>query len=176
MQLELKPEKHSDFAELLLQLRTEEDRRATKLDRMHRHFGTSRSKVTANMHSVADESPCGDPNSGVLQAYISETEKLRKQVAELKLQLGTEKPKRQRQSGAESTDRPKQDTPRAEVQEHQVARKSTAKAWFCFRCGEDGHIARMCENQIDKAAVDRKYKELKAKQDEWRSRQDLSLN
>ncbi len=37
MQMELK---HEDFAELLLQLQTEENRRGTKLDRMHCHFGT----------------------------------------------------------------------------------------------------------------------------------------
>lgn len=83
MQLELKPKKNLDFAELLLQLRTEEDRRATKLDRMHHPFGASKPKVTANMHFVPDLPPYGDPNENVLQAYIAETESLKKQLAEL---------------------------------------------------------------------------------------------
>ena len=74
LQLELKSGTSLDFAELLLQLRTEEDRRAAKLDRMHRHFGASKPKAAMNVHTVPDMSPYTDPNVGVLQAYISETE------------------------------------------------------------------------------------------------------
>ncbi|KAK0156503.1 Paraneoplastic antigen Ma1 [Merluccius polli] len=173
MQLELKPEKHLDFAELLLQLRTEEDRRATKFDRMHRHFGASKPKVTANVHSVPNLHPYDDPNGSVLQAYIAETESLKKQVAELKLQLSTKAPKKRQKNEAISTDKPNLPTPRAEAQAHQVTHKPQPRAWFCFRCG---HIARVCENPINKDAVDRKYKELKAKQDKWRAKQDLPLN
>lgn len=176
MQLELKPEKHLDFAELLLWLRTEEDRRATKLDRMHRHFGASKPKVTANVHSVPDMSPYGDPSPSVLQAYIAETESLKQQLAELKLQLSTQKPKKQKKNETMSADKPNLPTPRAEAQAHQVPHKPQPRAWFCFRCGEDGHIAKICQNPIDKAAVDRKYKELKASQDEWKAKQLLPLN
>lgn len=176
MQLELKPEKHLDFAELLLLLRTEEDRRATKLDRMHRHFGASKSKATVNVHSVSDMSPYGDPSPSVLQAYITETESLKQQLAELKLQLSTKKPKKQKHREPTSADKSDQPTPRAEAQAHQVTHKPQPRAWFCFKCGEDGHIAKVCENPINKAAVDRKYKELKAKQDEWKAKQHLPLN
>uniref|UniRef100_A0A8C1SFS8 CCHC-type domain-containing protein n=1 Tax=Cyprinus carpio TaxID=7962 RepID=A0A8C1SFS8_CYPCA len=35
------------------------------------------------------------------------------------------------------------------------------KAWFCFKCGNDGHLARQCENPPNKLLVDQKYKELK---------------
>lgn len=42
--------------------------------------------------------------------------------------------------------------------------------------GKDGHIAKACENPFNKAAVDQNYKELKAKKDEWRAKQGLSLN
>lgn len=177
MQLELKAEKHLDFAELLLQLRTEEDRRATKLDRMHRHFGASKPKVTANVHSVPDPPPYDDPNESVLQAYIAETESLKKQLAELKLQLGTKKSKRQKKNETITmTNKPDLSTLRAEAQAHQVTPRPQPRAWFCFRCGEDGHITKVCENPINKDVVDRKYKELKARQDEWRAKQDLPLN
>lgn len=174
MQLELKSEKQLDFAELLLLLRTEEDRRAAKFDRMHRHLGATKSRATANVQSVPDLPP--DSYAGVLQAYISETENLKKQLAELKLQLGSKKPKKQRKGEEVLTDKPNLHTPRAEAQVHQATYKPQPRAWFCFRCGEDGHIAKVCENPINKAAVDQKYKELKAKQDEWRVKQDLPLN
>lgn len=49
--------------------------------------------------------------------------------------------------------------------------RAEPKAWFCVRCGEDGHIARNCENAINKAVVDQKYKELKARQEEWEAQQ-----
>ncbi|KAK0131775.1 hypothetical protein N1851_033444 [Merluccius polli] len=156
--------------------RTEEDRRATKLDRMHHHFGASKPKVNANVHSVPDMSPYTDPSPSVLQAYVAETESLKQQLAELKLQLSTKKPKKQKKNETMLVDKPNLPTPRAEAQAHQVTHKPQPRAWFCFRCGEDGHIAKVCENSIDKAAVDRKYKELKARQDEWKAKQHLTLN
>lgn len=128
------------------------------------------------MHSVPDISPYGDPSPSVLQAYISETESLKQQLAELKLQLSTKKPKKQRKIKTMSMDTPNLPTPRAEAQAHQVTRKPQPRAWFCFKCGEDGHIAKVCENPINKAAVDGKYKELKARQDEWKDKQYLPLN
>lgn len=66
-------------------------------------------------------------------------------------------------------------TPRVEAQAHQVTYKPQPRALFCFRCGEDGHIAKACENPINKTAVDEKYKELKARQDEWKAKQYLPL-
>lgn len=44
LQLELKTDEPLDFAEFLQQLRTEEDKRATKFDCMSRHLGTSKGK------------------------------------------------------------------------------------------------------------------------------------
>lgn len=86
-----------DFAELLLQIRTEEDKRSSKLDRMHRHFGSSKAKPIANVNSLHDLTPlCPEPGSEVLQTYISETEKLRKQVVGLQLQLSTKPSKKQK--------------------------------------------------------------------------------
>lgn len=174
LQLELKTDKPPDFAELLWQLRREEDRRATKLDRMHRHFGTSKSKSAAHVHSM---SPYSDPHTDVLQAYLSETENLRKQVSELQLQLNT---KKKNKAKCENKVAKKVETPpttRVEHQVHQVTPQATPhvtpqtthrsqpKAWFCFRCGGDGHIARACENPINKEAVEQKYRELKVRQE-----------
>lgn len=50
LQLELKKEELPAFSDLLLMLRTEEDRRSAKYDRMKKHLGTTRAAVHA--HSI----------------------------------------------------------------------------------------------------------------------------
>uniref|UniRef100_A0A674C7S4 CCHC-type domain-containing protein n=1 Tax=Salmo trutta TaxID=8032 RepID=A0A674C7S4_SALTR len=106
----LKADTHPNFSELLLCLRTEEDRRAVKINRM-----SSIVKPTLHMQSVSEVSRYCDPNAG------------------------------------------------------QTASKSQTKAWFCFKCGENDHIASQCKNPPNKSLVDEKYKELKARQDEWKA-------
>lgn len=117
-------------------------------------------------------SPYSD--SSVLQTYISETEALRKQVADLQMQLRSSKSEKKKHE-FNLTGYPNAVTPKVEMQAQQVTAK-TPKPWFCFRCGEDGHIARTCEGSINKALVDRKYKELKVKQDEWKVKNGVPLN
>lgn len=182
LQLEFKNETPPNFAELLLQVRTEEDRRASKHDRMQRHFGSSKTKPSVNVHSVPDISLC-DSNASLLQSYISETESLRKQVAQLQMQLNSKKYKKNKKQefkGALSTNN--SPPPVAEAQAHHVMPQNTPtsrpqpKAWFCYKCGEDGHIARNCDEPMNKALVDQKYTELRHKQDEWKAKQPLNWN
>ncbi|XP_048059445.1 paraneoplastic antigen Ma1 homolog [Megalobrama amblycephala] len=172
LQLGLKTETPPDFSEFLLQVRTEEDRRAAKHDRMQRHLGTTKPKSFLNMQLV-NEAPCSqDASANVLQTIITETEALRKQVAELKMQL-TKKKEQRRQRHANKTQNPAQEIPSArvaEVQAQQTAPKPRPKSWFCFKCGNDGHLARQCENPPNKPLVDQKYEELKEKQDEWQTK------
>lgn len=181
LQLELKNETPPSFAELLLQVRTE-DRRASKIDRMQRHFSSSKNKPSVNVQSVPDIS-FYDSNASLLQSYISETENLRKQVAQLQMQLNSKKSrkeKRQRLTTAVPTNNSL--LPVAEAQAHQVISQNTPpprpqpKAWFCFKCGEDGHITRNCDRPMNKALVDQKYTELKHKQHEWKARQPSNWN
>lgn len=181
LQLELKTEEPLDFADFLLQLRTEEDKRATKLDRMNRHLGSSKTKSSMNVQSVADM-PCpSEYKANIIQAYVLETENLRKQVAELQMQLDARKPRKKMERRA-AVPEPIQNQPtiHAEAQVHkttpQVTPRPQPKAWFCFRCGGDGHIAKACESPMNKAAVDLKYKELKVKQDEWLAKHGPCLN
>ena len=181
LQLELKSEKSLDFADLLLQLRTEEDKRATKLDRMNRHLGSSKTKTSMSAQSVVNTTCVSEYNANTLQAYVLETENLRKQVAALQMQLDSKKHRKEKkQRPAVPQSAPNQSTIQAEAQFHratsQVTPRPQPKAWFCFRCGDDGHIAKACENPLNKAAVDLKYKELKVKQDEWAAKYGLHLN
>lgn len=124
------------------------------------------------MQSVSEVTPYCNPNASVLQAYITEAEDLRKLVAELQSQLSKKKEQRKKKhdsNGDETQDRPSAKA-KTDLQAHQAAPKPQPKAWFCFRCGDNGHIARLCENPPSKPFVDQKYKELKARQDEWKAK------
>ena len=48
------------------------------------------------------------------------------------------------------------------------------RAWFCFKCGEDKHIAAHCSNEPNPTLVHRKNRELKEKQDKFLSEQAAS--
>lgn len=181
LQLELKSGKSLDFADFLLQLRTEEDKRATKLERMNHHLRSSKTKTSINTQSVVNTACVSEYNANTLQAYVLETENLRKQVAALQMQLDSkEHRKEKKQRSAVPQSALNQPTIQAETQVHratsQVTPRPRPKAWFCFRCGGDGHIAKACENPLNKAAVDLKYKELKVKQDGWAAKYGLHLN
>jgi len=41
------------------------------------------------------------------------------------------------------------------------------RPWYCFRCGEDGHIAPSCNNEANPELVEKKRRELKQKQEAW---------
>lgn len=64
----------------------------------------------------------------------------------------------------------------ADIQVYQQVSRPQPKPWLCFKCGENGHIARKCENAPNKDLVDKKYKELKAKQQEWKAKHGQALN
>lgn len=170
LQLELKSETPPDFSDFLLQLRTEEDRRAAKLDRMQRHLGNAKTKSSVHMQLIPEPPSPHDTSASMLQAYMKETEELRKQVVELKMQLSKKKEQRRQN---QTKEQPLQEIPRlgstAEVQSQQMPHNPRPKAWFCFKCGNDGHIARHCDNPPNKSLVDQKYKELRAKQNKWQS-------
>lgn len=95
LQLELKIDEPLDFADFLLHQRTEEDKRATKLDLMHCYLGASKAKSSMNVQSVAGFFCLFYRNASVLQSYILEPEGLREQVTELQIQL-IKKSKRQK--------------------------------------------------------------------------------
>ena len=165
-----------DFSELLLQLRTEEERRAVKMDRMQRHFGSSKVKPTMHFQYVSETVPKDELNTDILQKYITETESLRKQVSELQIQLTEKRTQRRKKHEPKTTTAPEPLTATADIQVHQQVSRPQPKPWFCFKCGENGHIARQCENPPNKDLVDKKYKELKAKQQEWKDKQGQALN
>ncbi len=46
-------------------------------------------------------------------------------------------------------------------------RSNRPRPWYCFRCGDDGHLAANCENEPDPSRVEEKRQKLKERQAEW---------
>ena len=102
-----------------------------------------------------------------------EVAELKKQVTELKSQFTskkTQKPPKtkanvaqysaKRQTKTKALDCPSTSSPRP---------SNRPKPWYCFHCGEDGHIAPTCDNEPDPALVAEKKIQLKERQSLWDS-------
>lgn len=212
LQLEYKKSNPPSFPELLLMLRTEEDRRSAKLDRMKKHLGTT--KAAAHAHSIFDmpsydHEPVSSPN-----IKQSETSKLEKKVNELtkQVEMLSQKPKNPtHDSEPLPVPKPKQDetsklenkiaelTKQVEklTQSQKISEKSEStnkdclalssnsvrksfkvpgmpRAWFCFKCGEDNHIAAHCSNEPNPTLVRCKNAELRERQEKFQAQQAAS--
>lgn len=157
LQLKQKKTQPPTFAELLLLLRTEEDREAAKSVRMKQHLGSTRQKATAHAQFARPEPEEG----GAIAALTTATQQLAQQVADIQRQLNM---LTANQSKTTSTTKPpsysrppaKQKTT---VPQPRQSASSQPKPGYCFRCGEDGHIRPQCENEPNSALVARKRKQ-----------------
>ncbi|XP_070398839.1 zinc finger CCHC domain-containing protein 12-like [Nothobranchius furzeri] len=167
LQLEQKKDNPPHFTALLLKLRTEEDKQATKAARMKQHLGAQRTRVYSNVQTTCSQSKntCEleiDDNCDDLRKQIAE---LRSQIAQLKVNNTDKKAKKtQKESkprvGTKIPDEPKQ------IQQI-TAVVPRPKPGYCFKCGEDGHIASSCSNEPNPALVATKRLALRQKQREW---------
>lgn len=164
LQLKQKKANPPSFAELLLLLRTEEDREASKAQRMKQHLGTSKQRVAAQAQFAVEE-------DGVRAARSS----LTKQMAEIQQQLASLTASHSAQSGQSYASRgPKPH--RQRTVPNASAASLSPKPGFCFRCGEDGHIKPQCENRPNSALVSTKRKQLNEKKQKWQQRNQTSNN
>ena len=210
LQLECKRSNPPTFPEFLLMLRTEEDRRSAKLDRMKKHLGPSKANMYA--HHVFDMPSYDCEPVPLSNTKQNETSKLEKKVNELTKQL--EKLSKKPQSLTHDSNplpvsRPKQSetsdienkiaelTKQVEqLTQNQRESEGTQKKdclaissnnmrrpfkvpgmprpWFCFKCGEDNHIAAHCSNEPNPTLVRKKNAELKEKQDKFLAQQAVS--
>ncbi|XP_028435268.1 paraneoplastic antigen Ma1-like [Perca flavescens] len=161
--LEHKKQNPPSFAELLMLLRTEEERQEAKAMRMKQHLGTTKQKAVSHVQTVCN---CGETQAEPDTSSINE---LRKQVADLKSQLTsfmkkkrTVPPKRET-SKVVKTQKPDHATTETNLTSHKGA-TSRPKPWYCFRCGEDGHVVATCESDANPALVAAKRKELRRQQ------------
>ena len=174
LQLEQKKNNPPPFPELLLSVRSEEDRQAAKSSRMKQHFGANRMKVQSNTLSVEDYATDDDE----VIVTPSDPRKLKKQMAKLQAQVASleaslssnqasVKPGKKQKAKPKT---PAEGNPSSSPEAKLINRKP--RPWYCFRCGEDGHIAPSCSNEANPELVEKKRRELKQKQEAW----EQSLN
>lgn len=184
LQLEQKKTNPPSFSELLLLLRTDEDRQAAKSNRMKQHLGFSKTKVQSNPLSVNDCTPDDTDMATVASVTPSvDTNKLEQQIAKLQAQIASLKTYLSSNPVQSSTKpnkntRPKPKTP-AEPKSPppgESAPEKRPRPGYCFKCGQDGHIAPSCSNEPDPEQVELKRKEFRQKQQAWEQQNRHHLN
>ncbi|XP_016522962.1 zinc finger CCHC domain-containing protein 18-like [Poecilia formosa] len=161
MQLELKKNNLPMFAELLLLLCTAENRKEVKSTRMRKHFSATKQKAVSHEQTVTETKM---NSSETTSNTLSD---LKKQVADLKSQLAeVMKQKKQTVPRKNQTTKPDHANLEPNLPSHNRP-SSRPKPWYCFRCGEDGHIVANCASEPNPALVEAKRNELKAKRQVW---------
>ncbi|KAI3355900.1 hypothetical protein L3Q82_004447 [Scortum barcoo] len=89
LQLEHRKTSPPSFPELLLLLRTEEDRRATKMDRMKKHLGST--EAAAHVHTVLSLPVFDEEPIATTPKKPDASSKLKREVAELRKQVAQRK-------------------------------------------------------------------------------------
>ncbi|XP_070399857.1 zinc finger CCHC domain-containing protein 12-like [Nothobranchius furzeri] len=168
------------FAELLLQIRTEEDRHAAKVTRMKKHLGSNRQRAV-----TSSQSTCACSQQVVIPPESNTLEELRQQVASLQSQLTalmskkpqkTSKPKGSAEHASSRPISPKLDPRAPSWKPSNPKQNARPKAWYCFKCGQDGHISSTCTNELNPTLVDEKRSQLREKQRLWDATNHLTPN
>lgn len=207
LQLERKKEKPPSFTELLLQLRVEEDKHTAKESRMKKHFAATRPRVASHAIAANTDIPEPTVQNDLteMQTQITELQsqltrlkpkkidppvasqndmvtELKAQITELQSHLARLKPpnppkKRVYPPKDNTKTKPRPKVPDQISSTPQTA-KSRPKPWYCFQCGEDGHIVSACPNDPNPSLVAKKRRELKEEQLLWdkQNNQTQTLN
>lgn len=160
LQLEQQKNNPLPFSDLLLSLRTEEDRQIAKESLMKKHIGSSKQKANIQSQSTCS---CGHSTAN------EELKEMKKQLQTLQQQMSQ---LLSRKSATDSKFKPRQNKP-----SHSSPQSNTKpKPWYCFNCGEDGHLSSTCNNRANPSLVEQKRKQLRKKQQEWDAKNTSSLN
>lgn len=179
LQLEQKKSNPPSFADLLLLLRTEEDRQLAKASRMKKHIGTTRQRGQLQLQSAW---ACAESREKS-EVSLSVIEDLGRQVASLQSQL-TYLMAQKKTKGADNRGAAGKSPGRVQKLDRvdtdmlkQTKKKQTnrPRPWYCFNCGEDGHIAPVCTDRANSALVAEKKKKLEEKQQLWDAQNRLNL-
>lgn len=176
LQLEQKKSSPPQFSDLLLMIRSEEDRQQAKSSRMKKHIGITKQRAQVQFHGAYVCEPEEKDESS-----ISAIEDLRKQVASLQRQLTTfmsqKTTKGASSKGSAGKQQSRMSKPNDTDMQRQTKKKQTykPKPWYCFNCGEDGHIAPCCTDSANPNLVAEKKKQLEKKQRQWEAQNDSNL-
>ena len=166
LQLIQKKSNPPSFPELLLLLRTEEDRKASKAVRMKQHLGATRQKVTVNSQLT------GSNETNAVTALTTLTQQLAKQMADMQKQLAALTASSSRTqyypSQPSYANNPHQRSKSAKFSKTPAKPLSTApKSGYCFRCGEDGHTKLQCQNPPNPSRVANQRRKFNEKLQKW---------
>lgn len=168
LQLKQRKSQPPSFAELLLLLRTEEDREAAKAQRMKQHLG-SKARAGAHAHyayATAEDSKV-DALTTITQQLTQQLADIQKQLASLTAANSGRKqptpPKANYTSRLSENSKTTKTTPRSSHK----APSAGPKPGYCYNCGEDGHIRPNCENDPNPSLVATKKKQFAEKQKQW---------
>ena len=170
LQLEQKKNSPPSFSDLLLMIRSEEDRQQAKASLMKKHISTTKQKAQLQFHGAYACVPEESHEIG-----LSAIEDLKKQVASLQSQLNSFMQMKKTQGGGNKGAAGKFQSRLAEPNYAKTdtqgpIKKNLAnklKPWYCFTCGEDGHIAPSCTSIANPALVAEKRKQFEEKQQRW---------
>lgn len=213
------------YAELVVLIRTAEDKHSLKEERMRKHLGLNKHapvpvkfRTTTQQQSVYSSDVPDEPKDEVQHhssqkqksksnADKSEVDALKKEVAKLQTQISMMKtdPVRKEKTRHDENELYELKQQVADLQAHFVPRvqekysekssasrnvnvkhrprmmepemhESSRPTWnstnrprpgYCFRCGEDGHLAVNCENDSNPSRVEEKRRELRDRQAAW---------
>uniref|UniRef100_A0A8C6WHB1 CCHC-type domain-containing protein n=1 Tax=Neogobius melanostomus TaxID=47308 RepID=A0A8C6WHB1_9GOBI len=145
LQLDQRKDNPPPFSELLLLLRTEEDRQQAKESLMKKHISSS-TKPKADIKSQSTCS-CGHTSS-------SELKELKEQMKQLQLQMSAFLSAQKIPNPAGPKPAPRQSS------RSSATSVLKPKPWYCFNCGEDGHMSSSCTDAANPSLVEQKRKQL----------------
>lgn len=167
------------FAELLLLLRTEEDKRANKVNRMQRHLGLTKQRVMSHMQAAhLSYTNDDDSEKEAENSFLDVTNQIQKQIADLQLQIAklsaSGSGKHVKEKGGSTKHKHKSQSTQSDNQYQSVVTADNnqlilarPKPWYCFNCGEDGHVASTCSSRTNPTLVQAKRAQLREKHREW---------
>ena len=168
LQLKHKKANPPSFAELLLLLRTEEDREAAKSLRMKRHLG-AKQKVTSHSqvaHSDTDKE----------EGMCATLKELTKQIAEIQNQLASLTANQQKATKPSNSKPFERKKPSGTTKQPGKPSNTRPNPGYCFNCGEDGHIKPQCDNEPNATLVAEKRKQFNIKCQKWEKQNPDHLN
>ncbi|XP_076141691.1 zinc finger CCHC domain-containing protein 18-like [Alosa pseudoharengus] len=168
LQLEQRKSNPPPFPEFLLILRTEEDKQATKTSRMRQHLGFTKVKAQTNLHNVCSSClPDLDQYDLNNQQPTPAVDVLQKQIATLQVQVANLMSMTEQKTDKEKITKGGKQTRNRPANNQTTAVSTRPKPWYCFTCGEDGHISASCSNTPNPSLVQAKKQELKERQRIW---------
>lgn len=115
------------------------------------------------------------------QAGMSDLQELKEQIVGLKAQVavsGAQRYQSERSlSQRENLSKPgagESSKDRYARPKHTEIRTNRPRPWYCFRCGDDGHLAINCESPPNPSRVEEKRRKLRERQAEWDFQQGLA--